>query len=114
MQLSSTGQTINTSLFGLNIPGTTAGEITVQQITRDGFVIAASPGHPEYPGEVAFRITSENGHARLQVTGAYDDTILGAHDLGSQHDTNPAYAAISDYSIWSDMQGRLRDRLRYG
>ena len=114
MQLTEPGQVINTSLFGLNIPGVTAGGIEVQQIEPDGFVIVAQEGHPEYPGEVAFRITNEDGHARLQVTGAYDDTILGKHDLGAPIDTNPAYAAISDKSIWSDMQGRISDRLRYG
>lgn len=114
MQLTGVGQTINTSLFGLDIPEVTSGEITVQQITDDGFVIAASPGHPEYPGEVAFRITSEDGRARLQVTGVYNDTILGRRDGGAPIDSNPAYAAISNYSIWADMQGRISDRLKYG
>lgn len=114
MQLTREGQPIETSLFGTAIPELTTGTIVATQIADDGFVIKAMEGHPEYPGEVAFRITSENGHARLQVTGAYDDTILGRHDGGLPIDTNPAYAAISDYSIWADMQHRIEDRLRYG
>ena len=114
MQLTAEGQTINTSLFGLDIPEVTAGEIYVQQIEDDGFVIAASPGHPEYPGEVAFRITNEGGHAKLEVTGVYNDTILGKHDLGADVNTNGAYAIISDKSIWADMSGRIKDKLNYG
>lgn len=114
MELTGVGQTIRTSLFGTSIDGITSGDIVVQQVTSDGFVIAAKEGHPEYPGEVAFRITNTNGSAQLQVTGVYDETILGNHDMGLPIDSNPAYAVISDYSIWSDMQGRIRDRLRYG
>ncbi len=114
MQLTHEDQLIETSLFGTAIPGVTTGTIRVQQITSDGFVIVAEEGHPEYPGEVAFRLTVDNGRARLQVTGAYDDTILGKHDFGAQINTNPAYAAISNYSIWSDMQHRIQDKLQYG
>jgi hypothetical protein len=50
----------------------------------------------------------------LQVTGVYGDTALGKHDFGLPVDTNPAYAGISDYAIWADMQNRIRDRLHYG
>ena len=114
MQLTDVGQQIETSLFGTAIPGVTTGDIRVQQITDDGFVIAAEPGHPEYPGEVAFRITSDGGRAQLEVTGVYSETILGRHDAGVPIDTNPPYAAISDLSIWADMQHRIEDRLRYG
>jgi len=113
-QLTYVGQTVHTSLFGLNIPDVTAGAITVQQTASDGFVVAASKGHPEWPGEVAFRITNVDGRAQLQVTGAYNDTILGKDDGGLPIDTNPAYAEISDKSIWGDMAGRITDELRYG
>lgn len=114
MQLTEEGQRIRTSLFGTSIDEITTGSIYVQQIGSDGFVIAAEEGHPEYPGEVAFRITNQNGYAQLEVTGVYNDTILGKHDFGLPIDTNGVYAGISDYSIWSDMQGRIRDRLTYG
>lgn len=114
MQLTGPGQRIQTSLFGTSIPNVTIGDISVQQVSDDGFVIAAEAGHPEYPGEVVFRLTTDNGVAKLQVTGAYNDSIVGRHDLGSAIDTNPANAAISDYVIWGDMQGRIADRLRYG
>ena len=113
-KLEGVGQTIGTSLFGLDIPNVTAGDIEVTQIEPDGFVIAATKGHPEYPGEVAFRFTTVDGHAKLEVTGAYDDTILGKHDFGAPVESNPAFALITDKSIWSDMQGRFRDRLKYG
>lgn len=112
MQLTGEGQTIKTSLFGMGIPGVTSGDITVQQITDDGFVIAAKPGHPEYPGEVAFRLRNENGRAVFEVTGAYDQTILDRMGFGGN--TNPAYGAISDMSIWADMQHRLKDMMNYG
>lgn len=114
MQLTGPGQTIDTSLFGLDLRGITSGEITVAQVTSDGFRIAASPGHPEYPGEVAFHLTVQNGRAQLQVAGAYDDTIIGSHDLGAPVETNPAYAFIADTTIWADMSSRIEDRLRYG
>ncbi|MCM3501606.1 hypothetical protein M3667_06900 [Microbacterium sp. P26] len=112
MQLTGEGQTIKTSLFGMGIPGVTAGDIQVQQITDDGFVIAAQPGHPEYPGEVAFRLRNVDGRAVFEVTGAYDETILSG--LGFGGDTNGAYAGISDVSIWADMQYRLEDMINYG
>lgn len=114
MQLTGPGQSIDTSLFGLDLRGITSGEITVAQVTADGFRIQAAEGHPEYPGEVAFHLTVENGRAQLQVAGAYDDTILGRHDLGADVETNPAYAFIADQSIWADMSSRIEDRLRYG
>lgn len=114
MRLTHEGQFIETSLFGTAIPEVTTGLIQVQQITSDGFVITAMEGHPEFPGEVAFRLTVEDGRARLQVTGAYRDTILGRHDLGADVNTNPAYSAIANYSIWSDMQHRIQDKLQYG
>ena len=117
-QLNSTfegvGQEIGTSLFGLDIPETTTGGIIVQQVEPDGFTIAAVEGHPEYPGEVAFRFTTVDGQARLEVSGAYDDTIVGRHDFGLDFESNPIFATISDKSIWSEMQGRFRDRLAYG
>ncbi len=112
MQLTGEGQTIRTSLFGLGIPGVTAGDIQVQQITDDGFVIAAQEGHPEYPGEVAFRLRNVDGRAVFEVTGAYDETILDG--LGFGGNTNGAYAGISDVSIWADMQYRLEDMMNYG
>lgn len=108
------GQVISTSLFGTSIPEVTAGEIVVKQLEPDGFVVETLEGHPEHPGEVAFRLTVEDGKARLQVTASYDDTILGKHDFGWQGETNPAFATISNVSVWSDMQHRIRDRLRYG
>ncbi|WP_030143199.1 hypothetical protein [Mycetocola saprophilus] len=113
-QLTHVNQRIQTSLFGTSIPEVTTGGIVVNQIAPDGFTVRAEDGHPEAPGEVAFRITSENGRARLQVTGAYADTIIGKHDLGAPVESNPAFAGIADVSIWSDMQGRFRDRLKYG
>ena len=112
MQLTGEGQLIKTSLFGLGIPGVTAGDINVRQITDDGFVIAAQKGHPEYPGEVAFRLRNVNGRGVFEVTGAYDETILSRMEFPGN--TNPAYAAISDYSIWADMQYRLEDMIKYG
>ncbi|WP_341956725.1 hypothetical protein [Microbacterium sp. LWH13-1.2] len=112
MQLTGEGQTIQTSLFGMGIPGVTAGDISVQQITDDGFVIAAQPGHPEYPGEVAFRLRNVDGRGVFEVTGAYNETIL--ESMGFSGNTNPAYAGISDVSIWSDMQYRLEDMMNYG
>jgi len=113
-KLEGVGQTIDTSLFGLDITNVTSGNIEVTQLEPDGFVIQATEGHPEYPGEVAFRFTTVDGHAKLEVTGAYDDTILGKHDFGAPVESNPAFALITDKSIWSDMQGRFRDRLKYG
>lgn len=107
-------QEIQTSLFGTSIPAVTNGSIVVRQITADGFRVQALEGHPEYPGEVIFRITNDNGRARLEVSAAYEDTILGKHDLGVPVESNPAFAGIADVSIWSDMQGRIRDRLKYG
>ncbi|WP_144785332.1 hypothetical protein [Microbacterium sp. BH-3-3-3] len=112
MQLPAVGDTIKTSLFGMGIPGVTAGNIEVQQITDDGFVIAAQRGHPEYPGEVAFRLRNVDGRAVFEVTGAYDETILDG--LGFDGNTNGAYAGISDVSIWADMQYRLEDMITYG
>lgn len=112
MQLTGEGQTIQTSLFGMGIPGVTSGEIVVQQITDDGFVISALPGHPEYPGEVAFRLRNVDGRGVFEVTGAYDSTILSS--MGFSGNTNTAYAGIADYSIWSDMQYRLEDMMNYG
>ncbi|GAA3937891.1 hypothetical protein [Microbacterium soli] len=112
MQLTGEGQTIKTSLFGMGIPGVTSGDIVVQQVTDDGFVISALPGHPEYPGEVAFRLRNVDGRGVFEVTGAYDSTIL--EGLGFSGNTNPAYAGIADYSIWSDMQYRLEDMMNYG
>lgn len=112
MQLTEEDQTIQTSLFGMGIPGVTAGDIIVQQITDDGFVIAAQPGHPEHPGEVAFRLRNVDGRGVFEVTGAYDSTIL--ETLGFPGNTNPAYAGISDVSIWADMQYRLEDMMNYG
>ena len=112
MQLTGEEQTIKTSLFGLGIPDVTAGDIVVQQITDDGFVIAAQPGHPEHPGEVAFRLRNVYGRGVFEVTGAYDSTILSS--LGFPGNTNPAYAGISDVSIWADMQYRLEDMMHYG
>lgn len=112
MQLTSRWQTIETSLFGMGIPEVTAGGIVVQQITDDGFVIAAQPGHPEFPGEVAFRLRNVNGRAVFEVTGAYDETILGR--LGFDGNTNGAYAGIADTTIWADMQHRLEDMITYG
>ncbi|WP_261166943.1 hypothetical protein [Microbacterium sp. Marseille-Q6965] len=111
-QLEGEGQVIETSLFGMGIPGVTSGDIVVQQMTDDGFVIAAQRGHPEYPGEVAFRLRNVDGRAVFEVTGAYDETILGR--MGFEGNTNPAYAGISDVAIWSDMKYRLRDMMNYG
>ncbi|WP_053352136.1 hypothetical protein [Leucobacter musarum] len=109
-------QVIDASLLGVDIPGVTQGNILVTQVTEDGFVIRAMEGHPEEPGEVAFRITrDENGHARLQVTSGYDQTVLDRYDaLGILDETNPAYAGFVDASLWSDMASRIRDNLRYG
>ncbi|PNW08397.1 hypothetical protein C1632_11135 [Microbacterium testaceum] len=112
MQLVREGQSIETSLFGMGIPEVTAGAIRVQQITDDGFVIAAEEGHPEYPGEVAFRLRNIDGRAVFEVTGAYNQTVLDA--LGFDGNTNGAYAGISDVSIWADMQYRLEDMMNYG
>lgn len=105
-------QGIETSLFGMAVPGVTSGGIHVQQVTNDGFVIAADEGHPEYPGEVAFRIRNVDGHATFEVSGAYDSTILDK--LGFSGATNSAYSGISDVSIWADMQYRLKDAINYG
>jgi len=112
MQLPAVGDTIKTSLFGMDIPKVTAGNIQVQQITDDGFVIAAQRGHPEFPGEVAFRLRNADGRAVFEVTGAYDETILAK--LGFDGNTNGAYAGISDVTIWADMQYRLEDMITYG
>lgn len=112
MQLTGEGQIIHTSLFGVGVPGVTAGDILVQQVTDDGFVIAAQPGHPEWPGEVAFRLRNVDGRAVFEVTGSYNDTILA--NLGFDGNTNGAYAGISDVSIWADMQYRLEDMMNYG
>jgi hypothetical protein len=105
-------QHIETSLFGMAVPGVTSGGIHVQQVTNDGFVIAADQGHPEYPGEVAFRVRNVDGHATFEVSGAYDSTIL--NKLGFSGATNSAYSGISDVSIWADMQYRLKDAINYG
>lgn len=112
MQLTGEDQIIKTSLFGMGIPGVTSGDIVVQQVTSDGFVIAAMEGHPEHPGEVAFRLRNVDGRGVFEVTGAYDATILDT--LGFGGNTNPAYAGISDVSIWADMQYRLEDMMNYG
>lgn len=87
----------------------------VEQVTDAGFVIAADEDHPEYPGEVAFRLTrGADGNANLEVTGAYEQTILDRHDGGMLEESNPAYALISHTSIWEDMPYRFEERIRYG
>lgn len=111
-QLTEEGQPIETSLFGMAIPEVAAGIIRVQQITEDGFVIAAEKGHPDHPGEVAFRLRNVDGRAVFEVTGAYSETIFGG--LGFEGNTNGAYAGISDVSIRADMQYRLEDVINYG
>lgn len=115
MELDGEGQPIETSLFGTKIPGMTSGGIHVQQVSEDGFVIAADEDHPEYPGEVAFRLTrGPDGHAYLEITGAYEQTIFDRHDGGLEWESNPTYAIVSDKAIWEDMSYRFRDRIRYG
>lgn len=111
-ELSAAQQEIATSLMGLGIPGVTAGEIEVTQLTDDGFVVRAAEGHPEYPGEVAFRIRNADGHAIFEVTGAYDETILDK--LHFEGNTNATFALISDVAVWSDMKYRLKDMMNYG
>lgn len=73
---------------------------------------SAQPGHPEHPGEVAFRLRNVDGRGVFEVTGAYDSTIL--ETLGFPGNTDPAYAGISDVSIWADMQYRFEDMMTYG
>jgi hypothetical protein len=99
----------NRSALADAVPGTAFGLLGA---TNDGFVIAADQGHPEYPGEVAFRVRNVDGHATFEVSGAYDSTIL--NKLGFSGATNSAYSGISDVSIWADMQYRLKDAINYG
>lgn len=114
-QLEHEGQDVETSLFGIEIPGVTSGGIEVQQIADDGFVIRAAPDHPEHPGEVAFRITRDaSGNARFEVAATYDQTILDKHDLGLLDESNAIFAFITDNTVWSDMSYRLEDMIRYG
>lgn len=114
MHLTHEGQLIETSLMGTAIPKVTTGMIEVRQITADGFSIIAEEDHPEYPGEVAFRLTVENGRARLQVAGAYEDTVMGRHDFGVDTNTNQLYGVISNHAIWADMSHSIQDMLQYG
>lgn len=111
-QLTGPGQIFHLSLFGMNIPGATGGDIEVLQVGEDGFVVAARPGHPEHPGQVAFRVHSVNGRAVLEVTGAFDETFLTK--FGFDGDTTGAYAGMTDQTVWSDMGNRLADMIRYG
>lgn len=114
-ELEGVGQEVDTSLFGLELPGITSGGIRVREVTSNGFAVEATEGHPEYPGEVLFQITrTDDGRASFEVAAGYNETILDKHDPIGLEEANPYFAFITDKTVWSDMAYRIEDMASYG
>lgn len=74
-----------TALYGIAEPGV-AGDVKVAQITPTSFALRSQPGHPAYPGVVAFSFSVEaNGFAYLTVRGSSSAPVPGGNEWAYDH-----------------------------
>ncbi|MCO5294365.1 MAG: hypothetical protein M9882_05615 [Homoserinimonas sp.] len=99
IQLTHTGQKLDTAMGGLEFTRVTAGDVKVVSISDQSWVLEPRPGHPAYPGGVSFYIWSSDGVAYLRVSGYSSGPTPG----GSVE----AYDIFS-WLYWSNFENSIR------